>query len=55
MPLEIRELHIKASVGGEADRSSAPRATDKREEDHETIVSECVARVLEILRQKSER
>ncbi len=55
MPLEIRELVIKAVVDPEV-RSEAPSSSTEREEgDREALVAECVAQVLEILREKAER
>ena len=55
MPLEIRELVIKAVVDPEV-RSQAPSsATEHEEGDREALVAECVAQVLEILREKAER
>jgi hypothetical protein len=55
MPLEIRELHIKAVVGNESRTAAAPRVDASREEDREALVAECVAQVLEILERESER
>lgn len=60
MPIEIRELHIKAVVGESGEENTAPQnrqvesasapATGK-----DTIVAECVEKVLEILQMKMER
>jgi uncharacterized protein DUF5908 len=54
MPVEIRELVIRATVG-------APRATEAtteaepRERELEEIVALCVEQVLDILRREKER
>lgn len=60
MPIEIKELHIKAVVNqaehqassgagnGAAGASLSSEETDK-------LVAECVEKVLEILRQRNER
>lgn len=59
MPLEIKELHIRVSVGsassgggGEAPR---PPATPTAPADWDAIIAACVEKVLEILKQKTER
>jgi len=54
MPIEIRELVIKATVN----ESAAKRATGKGgsgDSDKELIVSECVEQVLDILKERLER
>jgi len=55
MPIEIRELVIKASIS----ESDAEDATDTglglRSSDREEIVADCVEQVMEILRTQSER
>ncbi len=52
MPIEIRELHIKAEVksGGEQPAAPANVAAIKNK-----IVAECVEQVLQILKDKKER
>jgi hypothetical protein len=55
MPIEIRELVIKASiseVSGEADGSAAE---DSSAIDKEEIIADCVEQVMEILRLQAER
>ncbi len=54
MPLEIRELVIKASVG---DRNSSTSASSETsvEKNSETTVNEIVEKVLEIIKAKNER
>lgn len=63
MPIEIRELHIKVTVS-EEDLSSRNKigstgqnglAQTDAEIEKEQIVAECVEKVLEIMRNKSER
>ncbi|WP_157366546.1 DUF5908 family protein [Aquimarina agarilytica] len=54
MPLEIRELVIKASVG---DRNSSASASSETSggKNSETTVNEIVEKVLEIIKAKNER
>lgn len=51
MPLEIRELVIKATVNNNSGGSSATSGGNKKEAD----INEVVAKVLEIIKEKSER
>lgn len=58
MPLEIRELVIKASVrGGEQGQSSIAEASDSQlnPEERADIIATCVAQVLTILKEQQER
>lgn len=58
MPLEIRELVIKASVhGGEQGQSSTQERSDSYLDTQERadIIAACVAQVLTILKEQSER
>jgi hypothetical protein len=58
MPLEIRELIIKATVdnnGSGQDGSGAKNGNGGQQEELETMVNLCVEKVLEILKEKSER
>ena len=55
MPLEIKELHVKAVVGAEKESGAASPATAQDDGDREALVAECVEQVLEILREKTER
>lgn len=56
MPLEIRELHIRVNVGGEAATpSSGAPASAAGGEDKDRILSECVEEVLRVLRERKER
>lgn len=58
MPLEIRELVIKASVNrGEQSQSSTQERSESRLETEEQsdIVATCVAQVLAILKDQLER
>lgn len=58
MPIEIRELHIKAIVNQESS-SVASQSVVKQQSaevaDTDKLVAECVEKVLEILRQRNER
>jgi len=56
MPLEIKELHIKASVSDETGRSdSAGNSSTAYAEANEELIQACVDKVMEILREKNER
>jgi hypothetical protein len=63
MPVEIRELHIRVTVnaGGEekkpAGKLSGPSAAQGAagETARESMIAECVEKVMEILQNKSER
>lgn len=58
MPIEIRELHIRVSVGSSAGAagpsSSAPAAGAGASVD-KALVAECVEQVLQVLRDQKER
>ncbi|MBU2950211.1 hypothetical protein KO493_05845 [Tamlana agarivorans] len=53
MPLEIRELVIKASVGDEKSSSSSNSAAGSTSD--ESTINEIVEKVLSIIKEKSER
>jgi hypothetical protein len=62
MPIEIKELHIKAVINqGDKQIDQTSRAgSDKSAEggstsDKEEIIAECVEKVLAILKEKNER
>lgn len=55
MPLEIRELHIKTTVGDDRKADADRQQGLRREESREALVAECVEQVLEILERKTER
>jgi Family of unknown function (DUF5908) len=58
MPLEIRELVIKASVnGGEQGHTSTQGGAEGRlaSEEQSDIIAACVAQVLAILKEQTER
>lgn len=63
MPIEIRELHIKVTVNEQAQGPENARLTTAQTDSRESrssarkeeIVAECVEKVLEIMRNKSER
>ena len=55
MPIEIRELHIKASVSDPAERRRpAENAVDLQRIKQE-IITECVEKVLDIIKKEKER
>lgn len=58
MPIEIRELHIRVSVGtsagSAAPAASAPAAGTGASVD-KALVAECVEQVLQVLRDQKER
>lgn len=53
MPLEIRELIIKATVGD--DSGQPARADNEGDGANEAVLNEVVEKVLAILKEKSER
>lgn len=61
MPIEIRELHIKAVInegekrGGDTSQAEQPSASSAQMSDKDAIISECIEKVMEILNQKKER
>ncbi|MBI5917355.1 MAG: hypothetical protein HY842_18460 [Bacteroidetes bacterium] len=56
MPIEIKELHIKAVINQEGGQSPAGSAAGAASApDKGRIVAECVEKVLEILKQQNER
>ena len=62
MPIEIRELHIKAIVdaGGEKKvgaiyESPRKETPEQGEANTESIIDTCVEKILEILKEKMER
>jgi hypothetical protein len=55
MPLEIRELHIKATIDDGNGTPDSGASTTGPEENIDEIVRTCVDQVLKILREKVER
>lgn len=64
MPIEIRELHIKAVIDSGGGKKSdagaeagagAKSAADGGEQNTEQLIDRCVEKVLEILKEKQER
>ena len=56
MPIEIRELHIRAVVGTESRQPPAgTRSGEDKEQDRESLIAQCVERVMEVLARQSER
>ncbi len=52
MPIEIKELHIKATVNSGQEQ---PAATTNAPVSQEKIIAACVEQVLQILKDKKER
>ena len=56
MPLEIKELHIKATVFNESEnQSNTGGSTSGGGDSNEDVISVCVEKVIEILKDKMER
>ena len=55
MPIEIREVIIKADVRDAGEQPSAPAETGNAAEDKETLIQECVDQVLRIIEDKKAR
>lgn len=56
MPIEIKELHIKAVINEGSDNSAPTSpASPSADDDRDDLIAECVEKVLEILRQQQER
>lgn len=57
MPVEIKELHIKAVINQEGNQLSgnAVSTTSTSSANTDKLVAECVEKVLEILKQRNER
>lgn len=55
MPLEIRELIIKTTVGGDDNSTNTEPASSGEEQGNEEMIKLCVEKVLEILKDEKER
>ena len=55
MPIEIRELVIKANVDSNGKSNSASGQGAKSNQNQAAIINACVEKVLEKLKEKSER
>lgn len=55
MPLEIRELIIKAELGTKEGEGEAAQGGAKEGKAKEQLIRDCVEQVLEILRERKER
>ncbi|MDZ4749819.1 MAG: DUF5908 family protein [Saprospiraceae bacterium] len=56
MPVEIRELIIRASIGNpNQGGSNNSNANDQEASPKEEIINECVSQVMEVIRSKNER
>lgn len=53
MPIEIRELIIKATISDSTDRNTTSQSNRIREK--ESLVKECVEQVLQILKDQKEK
>lgn len=54
MPIEIREIVIKTTVGPN-EAAQGPAAPMAKQEEREELIQECVEQVMEVLREKAER
>ena len=55
MPIEIRELVIRATVRDDVGAGAGGAGGDVRGDDREALVAECIEQVMEILREEKER
>lgn len=55
MPVEIKELVIKAEFGSPRQEASASASVEASESEQDDLIQECVRQVLEILDRKRER
>ena len=55
MPVEIRELIIRAVVTEDQEDTEGAPAAQRQGEDQDTIVAACVKQVLQILRKTKDR
>lgn len=55
MPVEIKELIIRATITAAPENTSADRKHAEIIEDREALIAECVKQVLKILRKSKER
>ena len=55
MPIEVRELVIKATVSEDGAPASKGSAAGSQESPGEEMINICVERILQILKEKNER
>ena len=55
MPIEVREVVIKASVADGDNNASAGGSDSDAKQPGEDMIKQCVEKVLEILKEKNER
>ncbi|MCB0555662.1 MAG: hypothetical protein KDD02_19100 [Phaeodactylibacter sp.] len=55
MPLEIRELHIKATISDDGRPEGGSSSATLPEQPTDEIIRACVDQVLQILKEKAER
>ncbi|GAB5526573.1 MAG: hypothetical protein Roseis2KO_44450 [Roseivirga sp.] len=54
MPIEIRELVIKTRISDEEQNTGSSASPGNQMPDHE-LINECVARVMDLMKQQTER
>ncbi len=55
MPIEIKELIVRATIDPEGPKGSTGASGRKKEKSSDEIVAECVEQVMEILRKERDR
>jgi len=55
MPLEIKELHIKATVSGKNRNASNTASGQSSNDDKEAIIQTCIEKVMQMLKDKEAR
>lgn len=55
MPIEIRELHIKAMVENASEGVVAQNGGANNENNEERIIKACIERVMELIKEAKER
>ena len=56
MPIEVKELHIKASVNQDGNNSHTPASESTlKGSEKDSLIQLCVEKVLDILKEKQER
>ena len=55
MPIEIKELHIKATVNENLDSSATTDNSGLGTQSNDHLIQLCVEKVLEIIKEKQER
>ena len=55
MPLEIRELHIKAVIESPNEEVNSGSAGSTSESNHDQLIKACVEKVMELIKEAKER